>query len=214
MTEPNQGTRKAGCMLRSNGRREEWAIEGPLLGVLMDFPLDPRDRETLLAADFSNRWGGYMERSRDRVRTWHRTQGGIRYEADSEHSAKCVWHTSAAGNRRRPISGRGTRGRCAFGSGRPLAVRCQEPTQPIPPACISGSPRARYFARGAKTTTGACLADLCSRGARSARLVAGSNRADARLVISAHQREDAEPHTSFRSMIGGIPPGGLHGAEV
>ena len=121
MTEPNQGTRKAGFMLQSNGRRKERAIEGPL---------------------------------------------------------------------------------------------GQDPTQPTPPAYISGPPRARYVTRGTKITTGTCLADLCSRGVRAVRLMAGSNRADARLVTSAHLREDAEPHTCFRSMIGGIPPGGLHGAEV
>jgi hypothetical protein len=211
MTEPNQGTRKAGCMLRSNGRREQWAIEGSLLGVLMvpDFPVDPRDLACRGLFEPVGQLYGAQPRSsahvapdpgRDSIRSGFGAFGQVRVAYSGRREPKAAHFRSGH-----------ARSRCAFGLGRPLSARCQESTQPIPPACIS---RARYFARVAKTTTGACLAGLCSRGARSVRLVAGSNRADAPLVISAHQREDAEPHTSFRSMIGGIPPGGLHGAEV
>jgi hypothetical protein len=88
------GTSKGAFVFRSDARRRNWAIEGPLHKglVIHHFTFDPRDRETLFSATYSEWWGGDIQRSRDGGRTWKRSEGGVRYEADSGLSVKCIWH--------------------------------------------------------------------------------------------------------------------------
>ena len=88
------GTAKGGFILRSDGRRKKWSVEGPLFKGLMShhFTLDSRDGESLFAATFSEWWGCDIQRSRDGGRTWQKTNGGVRYETDSGLSVKCIWH--------------------------------------------------------------------------------------------------------------------------
>jgi hypothetical protein len=130
MTEPNQGTRKAGCMLRSNGRREQWAIEGSLLGVLMvpDFPVDPRDLACRGLFEPVGQLYGAQRRSsahvapdpgRDSIRSGFGAFGQVRVAYSGRREPKAAHFRSGH-----------ARSRCAFGLGRPLSARCQESTQP------------------------------------------------------------------------------------
>ncbi|MGH9699430.1 MAG: WD40/YVTN/BNR-like repeat-containing protein [Candidatus Acidiferrales bacterium] len=88
------GTPKGAFIFRSDARRKNWAVEGPLFKGLTvhHFTLDPRDRETLFAATSSEWWGCDIQRSRDGGRKWRRTKSGVRYEPDSGLSVKSVWH--------------------------------------------------------------------------------------------------------------------------
>jgi photosystem II stability/assembly factor-like uncharacterized protein len=88
------GTSKGGFIFRSDARRKKWSVEGPLFKglIIHHFTFDPRDRETFFAAAFSDWWGGDIQRSRDGGRTWQRTNGGVRYDAESGLSVKCIWH--------------------------------------------------------------------------------------------------------------------------
>ena len=89
------GTRKGGFILRSDARRKNWKIEGPLFRGLQvhHFIRDPRDgARTLFAATFSDWFGCDIQRSTDGGRSWLRTEGGVRYAEDAGLSVKCVWH--------------------------------------------------------------------------------------------------------------------------
>jgi hypothetical protein len=88
------GTSKGAFIFRSDERRKKWSLDGPHFRGLNvhHFILDPRDRETLYAATYSDWWGCDIQRSRDGGRTWMRTKGGVRYAKDSGLSVKCVWH--------------------------------------------------------------------------------------------------------------------------
>jgi photosystem II stability/assembly factor-like uncharacterized protein len=88
------GTSKGAFIFCSDARRKGWSVQGPLFRGLNvhHFVLDPRDRETLFAATYSDWWGCDIQRSRDGGRTWLRTKGGLRYEKKSGLSVKCVWH--------------------------------------------------------------------------------------------------------------------------
>jgi hypothetical protein len=88
------GTSKGGFILRSDGRRKKWSVEGPLFKglTLHHFTFDPRDRESLFAATYSEWWGCDIQRSRDAEKTWQGTKGGVRYAEESGLSVKRVWH--------------------------------------------------------------------------------------------------------------------------
>lgn len=88
------GTSKGAFIFRSDERRKKWSLDGPHFRGLNvhHFILDPRDRETLYAATYSDWWGCDIQRSRDGGRTWVRTKSGVRYAKDSGLSVKCVWH--------------------------------------------------------------------------------------------------------------------------
>lgn len=65
-------TRKGAWLLRGDGARKTWRIEGPhFLGqIVSHMVLDPRDGRTLLAAVKTGHLGPTMMRSADRGRTW------------------------------------------------------------------------------------------------------------------------------------------------
>ncbi len=87
------GTRKGAFLFRSDARRKVWSMDGPHFPGfnVHHFILDPRDRETLHAATYTEWWGCDIQRSRNWGRTWQRTKGGVRYEKASGLSVKCVW---------------------------------------------------------------------------------------------------------------------------
>jgi photosystem II stability/assembly factor-like uncharacterized protein len=87
------GTGKGAFIFRSDLRRKSWKCKGPYFRGLEvhNFVLDPRDGETLFAANYSEWWGSDTQRSRNWGRTWLRTKGGLRYEKESGLSVKCVW---------------------------------------------------------------------------------------------------------------------------
>jgi photosystem II stability/assembly factor-like uncharacterized protein len=66
------GTRKGGFILRSDGNRKKWKIEGPhFLGSLVHHLMhDPRDGETLLMAARTGHLGPTVFRSTDWGKTW------------------------------------------------------------------------------------------------------------------------------------------------
>lgn len=88
------GTRKGAFIFRSDARRKTWALDGPHFAGfnVHHFILDPRDREALYAATYTEWWGADIQRSRNWGRTWRRTKGGVRYEKESGLSVKCAWH--------------------------------------------------------------------------------------------------------------------------
>jgi hypothetical protein len=88
------GASKGRFVFRSDTRRKKWSVEGPQFKglIIHHFTFDPRDRETFIAATFSDWWGGDIQRSRDGGRTRQRTNGGMRSDAESGLSVKCVWH--------------------------------------------------------------------------------------------------------------------------
>ncbi len=99
------GTSKGAFIFRSDERRRKWSLDGPFFRGLNvhHFVLDPRDRETLFAATFSDWWGCDIQRSRDGGRTWQRTKGGVRYAKNSGLSVKCVWHIRPGSSRERGV---------------------------------------------------------------------------------------------------------------
>lgn len=93
------GTAKGAFIFRSDAKRKKWSVDGPLHKGCMchHFTFDPRDRETLFAATYTEWWGGDIQRSRDGGRTWEKTKDGIRYEESSGLSVKCMWHVHPGG---------------------------------------------------------------------------------------------------------------------
>ena len=73
------GTSKGAFIFRSDERRRKWSLDGPFFRGLNvhHFVLDPRDRETLYAATFSDWWGCDIQRSRDGGKTWRSVSRGL-----------------------------------------------------------------------------------------------------------------------------------------
>jgi hypothetical protein len=88
------GASKGRFVFQSDTPRKKWSVEGPQFKglIIHHFTFDPRDRETFFAATFPDLWGGDMQRSRDGGRTRRHTNGGMRSDAESGLSVKCVWH--------------------------------------------------------------------------------------------------------------------------
>src|SRR5436190_831695 len=86
------GTRKGLFLLRSDGDRKDWELEGPLLPgwPVYHAIVDPRDG-VLYAATNSFIYGGTVHRSRDLGRTWERAEE-IGLPEESGLKLNATWH--------------------------------------------------------------------------------------------------------------------------
>jgi len=67
------GTRKGAFIMRSDGARQRWSVEGPLFGGWEIYHLNgsPADPDRIYASQSSSWFGQIIQRSDDGGRTWH-----------------------------------------------------------------------------------------------------------------------------------------------
>ena len=76
------GTRKGAFILTSDGRREEWKIEGPLFAGWEMYHLkgSPADPNRLYASQSSGWFGQMIQRSNDGGQTWEAVGNCFAYD--------------------------------------------------------------------------------------------------------------------------------------
>jgi photosystem II stability/assembly factor-like uncharacterized protein len=89
------GTRKGGFILRSDGARKKWDIQGPhFLGhIVYHLVLDPRDQRTMLMTCRAGHLGPSMFRSTDFGKSWHEAERPPAYPKAADGKGRVVDHT-------------------------------------------------------------------------------------------------------------------------
>jgi hypothetical protein len=88
-------TRKGAWLMRSDGARRNWTLEGPhFLGhIVHHLVLDPRDQRTLLAAAKTGHLGPTVFRSTDLGKTWKEAQQPPAFAKRDDGTGRVVDHT-------------------------------------------------------------------------------------------------------------------------
>lgn len=88
------GTRKGAWMLKSDAKRQDWRLEGPLfLGQIVNhFRADPRDPDVLMVATSTGHLGPTILRSTDGGKTWAEAKAPPAFPAGEVHG-RSVNHT-------------------------------------------------------------------------------------------------------------------------
>lgn len=93
------GTRKGLFVVRSDGSRERWSIDGPSIAgyEIYHAILDPRDGRSGWAAVRHEVWGTHIHHTTDGGESWQPLASRPAFPPELEREVKAVWHVAAGG---------------------------------------------------------------------------------------------------------------------
>lgn len=88
------GTRKGAFILKSDGKRERWSVQGPhfLGNTIHHIVMDPRDQKTLMATVRAGHLGPTIHRSTDFGKTWKEAQKPPAFPKKTDGKGRVVDH--------------------------------------------------------------------------------------------------------------------------
>lgn len=89
------GTRKGGFLLRSDARRKNWRVEGPIFPgwEVNHLVRDPRSGRLWAALNVSW-WGNDLQVSDDQGKTWQKSSAGLEFGSERNLKLNRIWHVT------------------------------------------------------------------------------------------------------------------------